>query len=133
MGLRGRPPKYTAEEFATVVDSYFDECERDGTFPDEAGMWLFLGCTDKIARRNMSQEKERGEDERPFTAVLDNAKKRRESWLTRRMVTDNKTAQGCMNALKQEKNGGYIDRPPIQADVKKLVVNMIGVGKDAGK
>ena len=43
------------------------------------------------------------------------------------MVTDNKRAQGCLNALKQKENGGYTDRP-VESGEKTLKVQIMGVG-----
>ena len=60
------------------------------------------------------------------------AKLRRESWLVQRMTGEPKLAQGCLNALKQAKNGGYTDRP-VDDGQKTLVVKLEGVGADAFK
>jgi hypothetical protein len=54
------------------------------------------------------------------------AKLRRESWLARHMVADNKKASGCMNALKQMENGGYMDRNVAQDD-KTLRIKVDGI------
>lgn len=61
-----------------------------------------------------------------FRNAFEYAKCRRESWLTRKMVSDNKAANGCMNALKQKKNGGYTDRP-VESNDKSLTININGV------
>ena len=52
---------------------------------------------------------------------------RRESWLIRKMTSDNKAVQGCLNALKQPQNGGYTDRPREGGEIR-LTINLAGVG-----
>ena len=51
----------------------------------------------------------------------------REAYLLERMVSDNKLAQGSLNALKQPENGGYVDRP-VDNGESKVTINLIGVG-----
>ena len=41
-------------------------------------------------------------------------------------------ATGCMNALKQEKNGGYADKAGAGAE-KRLVIRLEGVGSGAAE
>ena len=55
------------------------------------------------------------------------AKKKRESWLVRRMTRDNKMAAGCMNALSQPINGGYSKKEEKKND-KKIIIDIRGVG-----
>ena len=42
------------------------------------------------------------------------------------MTSDNKRAQGCMNALKQKDNGGYVDKP-VETGARTLTVNVVGI------
>ena len=58
---------------------------------------------------------------------------RSNDWLENHMVTDGRCANGCMNALKQEKNGGYADRSAPEKKQKRFSIVMQGVGKDAAK
>ena len=45
-------------------------------------------------------------------------------------MTESGRATGCMNALKQEKNGGYADKALAQRE-QKLVICLAGVGSGA--
>ena len=47
------------------------------------------------------------------------------------MTSDNKRAQGCLNALKQPQNGGYIDRPQDNGGEIKVTLNLGGVGGES--
>ena len=107
---------YTVEEFGKKIMAYFQECEdvRD-VFPDEAGMLNFLDIED--------EEYEKLKERPGYDKIIRWAKRRRTSWLERQMVTNNKAANGCMNALKQEKNGGYSDRPVERKD-RQLIVKL---------
>ena len=55
----------------------------------------------------------------------------RMDWLENQMVTESGRATGCMNALKQEKNGGYADRAAQAGREQKLVICLAGVGAGA--
>ena len=50
----------------------------------------------------------------------------RESWLARKMTSDNKRAIGCLNALKQPDNGGYIDKA-VDTGERTLTINVAGI------
>lgn len=120
----GRPRLYTAEEFAKAVQAYIDDSEDKGYFPDEAGLILWLKIGETTYR-------EYGERE-GFREVVARARLLRESWLTRKMTAEPKLAQGCLNNLKQPKNGGYIDKPQNDGP-RELTINLVGVGSDAFK
>lgn len=113
-------PKYTPEEFEKRVRLYHRDCEETkNVFPDEAGLLNFLDIED-------DEYNELRSDKRYARAILW-AKRRRTSWLERQMVVNNKAAMGCMNALKQEKNGGYSDRGQQVNTERKLIVKLEGM------
>lgn len=100
---KGGPPLYNDfPAFQKAVNDYFDKCDEEGVFPDEAGMWVFLRIFEEDMERLYAKE-----DGPKYERVMKIAKLRRESWLSRNMVADNKMTTGCANALKEEKNGGY--------------------------
>lgn len=108
MAVKGRPPEYKEPVvLKKAVDRYFASCELTGSFPDFAGMKVALQLYDSDIDAFMSED---NPDREAYREVLENARDRRESWLSRRMVEEPKCANGCMNALKQEKNGGYMDK-----------------------
>lgn len=121
----GRPKKETAEALEGRVLSYFDSCKENGRFPTESGMLLFLGLSGGKAEEYLKDPK--------YADVWDRAKLRRTDWLENQMVTEPKCANGCMNALKQEKNGGYADRTMPENKPRRLTIVMDGVGKNAAK
>ena len=105
---RGRRPQWNDyKKFRQAVDEYFDLCKETDEFPDYAGMLLHLQI-DKEAAAAMCAEG--APDAAEFQRIFNISSMRRESWLARHMVTDNKRATGCMNALKQMENGGYQDK-----------------------
>ncbi len=110
---------YTAEEFDRKIKYYFRDCEESRmVFPDEAGMLNFLDIGD--------DEYEELKQHEEFGKTLLWARRRRTSWLERHMVTNPRSAAGCMNALKQEKNGGYADRAGTGRKESKLIVQLEG-------
>ena len=125
MGKRGPKPGYgTPELLQEAVDKYFIDCEKNGdTFPDYAGMCVFLGLTKK-------RLEDIGNSSDEYFEILETAKLKREMWLSRKMAEDNKKAQGCMNNLKQPQNGGYIDRP-IENKTSEIKINLVGVGGES--
>lgn len=139
METRGRKPTYDSpEKLRAAVLAYFDECDKKNLLPDYPGMVLFLKFKTKksleayadperhLNRCGGDKDKAAAMAEE-YADVLEEAKLRRESYLVRKMVTDNKLAQGCLNALKQKENGGYTDRPA-ESGEKTLKVQIMGVG-----
>lgn len=127
MGKRGPKPRYAEpEDLERAVNEYFDQCEEDGVFPDEAGMRVFLNLSrsrlDALASPPSSdctdsktiQEDYTGENNnynyKKYREILARARDRRESWLARTATSTPKLAQGCLVALRQPSNGGWIDK-----------------------
>lgn len=111
------------------VEAWMAEQEAKGEFPDEAGMKLALkkaGVGPRMLMRYLS-ETENPEHFQEYRDIFEDAKLEREHYLVTRMVKDNKLAQGCLNALKQPANGGYIDRPQETGKVE-LTIKVAGVG-----
>lgn len=129
---RGRRPTYNDyKDFSRRVDAYFDKCAETDEFPDYAGMLIELKI-DKETAAAMCEEGNRDYEE--FRRIFSNAKLRRESWLARHMVADNKKANGCMNALKQEENGGYSDRKMDSGEkTLRVKIDQIAGGMNAMK
>lgn len=115
-------PTYSVEEFDKAVKYYFKDCEETrNVFPDEAGMLNLLDIEDEEFEALKGME--------GYSRVIRWAKRRRTSWLERHMVESNRAANGCMNALKQEKNGGYSDRPQ-EKKGKQLIVKLGILGEN---
>lgn len=127
---RGRRPQYNdVKDFSKAVDDYFAECDNLGVFPDEKGMYVSMKIFEEDLEPLLDPE---NPDAPEYARVLKRAKYRRESWLSRNMVADNKMANGCFNALKQEANGGYADRGVQDKTEKKLkILFPSGIGVEA--
>lgn len=119
----GKSKTERARELRKSIDEYFDERTARGRFPTEAGMLLALGLSEEryAALRR----------ERIFAREFERARLARMDWLENQMVTEGGKASGCMNALKQEKNGGYADRAAAGSREQKLVIELKGVGSGA--
>ena len=119
----GKSKTERARELRKGIDEYFDERTARGRFPTEAGMLLALGLSEEryAALRR----------ERIFAREFVRARLARMDWLENQMVTEGGKASGCMNALKQEKNGGYADRAAAGSREQKLVIELKGVGSGA--
>jgi hypothetical protein len=109
-----------------AVEKYIEDCKDRGMFPDEAGMKLAIGLKDRMLAKYCS-EQDNPEHYQEYRDIFEDAKLEREHFLVQRMTSDNKVAQGCLNALKQPANGGYIDRPPDTGKVE-LTIKVAGVG-----
>lgn len=122
---RGRPPEYnTPKTLRLAVEKYFSACEEAGVFPDFAGMKDTLKLSQKDIDNMICKE---NPDHEEYLYIFEVARDRRESWLARRMVTEPKSANGCMNALKQEKNGGYMDKSA-DKPLQPIKIEIAGVG-----
>jgi hypothetical protein len=129
---RGRKRKIeTVDAFRAAVMQYHKECEEanngEGIFPDPAGLRLFLKKTAGITKADLKAMSE-GDSEfaQGIRDILDEAQDMRESWLARKMTSDNKRAIGCLNALKQPGNGGYIDKA-VDTGERTLTINVAGI------
>jgi len=115
---------YTPEEFKQKMLIYFRDCEEKRlVFPDEAGMLNYLDIED--------EEYEELKSVPEYAKLIRWARRRRTSWLEREMVTGRKGSAGCMNALKQEKNGGYSEKPEGPKE-RKIIVKLEGVKEIGG-
>lgn len=103
----------SAKKLREQIDAYMGVCQNEGIFPDLAGMRLYLDISEKEMLKYCEDE--------TFESVFRYARDCRESWLVRRMTMDNKVTQGCLIALRQPCNGGYVDKPRENTD-KKLVI-----------
>lgn len=125
METRGRPPEYKEPKaLRLAIEKYFAVCDEEGVFPDFAGMKGFLKLSKQDIENMISPENPCHEE---FRYIFEVAQDRRESWLARRMVAEPKTANGCMNALKQEKNGGYMDKSA-DKPLQPIKIEIAGVG-----
>lgn len=116
---------YTVEELKAKILYYFRDCEETRlVFPDEAGMLNFLDIED--------DEYEAMKTEPGYDKLLRWARRRRTSWLERALVSGGKNSSGVVTALKQEKNGGYSDKPQ-ETKERKLIVKIEGVTEIGGK
>ena len=104
------------------IDRYFAQRRAEGRFPTEAGMLLALDLSE--------EEYKKLSEARLFKKEFDRARLARNDWLENQMVTESGRASGCMNALKQEKNGGYADKGAGPRE-QKLVICLSGVGSGA--
>ena len=129
MGKRGPKRKYkSAFDFGKAVNDFFEDCEERGVFPDEAGMFLFLGVRPVTVKR-YCEDPDPVEAER-FEEILENAKLQRESWLNQAMTANPKGSIGYMSLLKQQKNGGYVDKP-VDTSERSLTIVVNNVGGEA--
>ena len=119
-----RPRKETAAQLRERIERYFERRQAEGRFPTEAGMLLELGLSEEKYAAYLADARYRPE--------LERARLRRMDWLENQMVTEPGRATGCMNALKQEKNGGYADKAGARAE-KRLVIRLEGVGSGAAE
>ena len=129
---RGRPKKIpvpaqsvpkpykTPEQLKGKMMKYFEECRaQDDVFPDEAGMRIYLDLGSRSYREYM--------EDPAYELVFDWAKDMRESWAARGLANNPRSAQAFLNILKQEGNGGWIDRKTDKGD-KTITIKTDGVG-----
>lgn len=125
MAKRGPKPLYESPDaLRKKIEEYFKETSDKGEFPDYAGMRLYL----RMSETTIKKYQEEGHDNyEEYRAIFDEARDRRESFLVRRMTKDNKLAQGCLNALKQPANGGYIDRQQDNGGKMEITLKVAGL------
>ena len=118
------------KKFQKAIDDYFEECKADNDrMPDLRGMYVSMGILDEDVEELLADNPHADK----YIRALKFAQYRRESWLSRNMVADNKKSYGCMNALKQEQNGGYTDRPVVDKKQRIEIVLPDGATMDMFK
>jgi hypothetical protein len=129
MAKRGPKPLYESPEaLRKKIEEYFEITEAKGEFPDFAGMRLFLRMSESTVKAYQEEDHDNYEE---YRAIFNEARDRRESFLVRRMTKDNKLAQGCLNALKQPANGGYIDKVQETGGKMELTIKVAGLAGGA--
>ena len=118
----GKSKTQRAHELRERIEAYFRRREEENRFPTEAGLLLSLDLSEEQYEKLLG--------DRLFRREFDRARLARMDWLENHMVTESGRATGCMNALKQEKNGGYADKTPAARE-QKLVIELRGVGSGA--
>ena len=126
----GRPRTFKdADAMRAFVEAWIEERKSMNEFPDEAGMKLAIkkaGVGPRMLAKYLSKT-DNPEHYQEYRDIFEDAKLERESWLVTHMVKDNKLAQGCLNALKQPANGGYIDRP-LDTGKVEVTLKVEGIG-----
>ena len=119
----GKSKTQRAHELRERIEAYFRRREEENRFPTEAGLLLSLDLSEEQYEKLLG--------DRLFRREFDRARLARMDRLENHMVTESGRATGCMNALKQEKNGGYLDRSGQSGREQKLVICLTGVGDGA--
>lgn len=96
-----------------------DKILNSACFPDEAGMRI---------RLDLSHESYRSYQEDPdYEKVFNWAQDMRESYAARRMAADPKSSSAYLAILKQNANGGWVDRKADTGD-RTLTIKSAGLG-----
>ncbi|HIQ78830.1 MAG TPA: hypothetical protein IAB77_06185 [Candidatus Scatomorpha intestinavium] len=103
---------YRKERVSRILREYFDECEREGRYPSEAGLMLRLGVGEEAYRELFERE-----DTAP---MLERARLRRLDWLESRIAKGGAGITGLMNVLKRE--------DAASAEEARLIIRMEGLG-----
>ena len=121
----------TPEDMKRNVERYFAEREAKDEFATFAGMLKFLGISKRTYYRYLEEdngdESMSMEDRRAYRKIFEEAELRREDYLEKKMVSEPRLANGCMNSLKQPQNGGFKDKIEGEIDARITVVTS-GVG-----
>lgn len=117
-------PYATPEELDAKCQEYIGQCKAREVFPDEAGMFVFLGISWDTKTRYENNEEGRYAG---FAEVLGKYQLLRESELSRMMLLDPKLASPCAYLLKQSKNGGYADKQQAEGKANVTVEFKLGI------
>lgn len=102
----------TADALEAKCQKYRNLCKAEETFPDEAGLLLYLGLS-----RDMKNRYESDEDG-GYAEVFKKHAAIRESLLVREIFRNPRGASAYTFLLKQPENGGYGDKQQAENDEK---------------
>ena len=103
------------KEYQAIAQKVID----GACFPDEAGMRIHLNLSHESYLSYL--------DDPQFEKVFNWAQDMRESWAARGLASNPRNAQAFLNILKQEGNGGWVDRKTDKED-KVIEIRAAGVG-----
>jgi len=105
---QGKPPEYTTPlSLRKSIQQYFEDCERDNICPDEAGMMLTLDIVGDEIEKLVGDDNPEAEG---YRRAFKQAELLRESWMVRHAAENPRASSAMAMMLKQDKNGGYIDK-----------------------
>ena len=97
----------TLSELKSGIDKYFNECEAESVFPDEAGMALYLGLERGTLEKWL-------DDDRPYRSgykrAIRDARLRRESVLVRGIYASDRSTSGKIFLSRQGSAGALSDK-----------------------
>ena len=114
-------PDKKAPAFQKKIEDYFQECERDGIYPDEAGLILHLKLDKETYDRYKNNAKGTPAG---YMRYLEDARLRRESIIVRDIYSNEKSPTGKIFLARQPENGGLCDKAP-QTSAKTTVEVLI--------
>ena len=119
----------TLSELKREINRYFNVCEADGVFPDEAGMVLHLGIERGTLEKWLA-------DERPqragFKRAISDARLRRESVLVRGIYASDRATSGKIFLSRQGSAGALSDRTGSDMRSEKVSVEIKISGVEDG-
>ena len=125
--------RYTKEQLEKKIDDCCEWIASNTKPPTRYKICQFLGIsinTLELWERN--EENEKGE--RIYNEYCEPLKKLHsamEDWFLNAAYTNPKAQTISIFALKQPKNGGWIDKPTVDISAKELTVNVKGLGENA--
>ena len=115
------------EELGEKLIGFMDFCTENDMIPTDYQLCKYLGISiDTLERYSREPEKYQG-----YAEQLKKLVTYREDWFLQKANNNPKAATISIFALKQPKNGGYVDKPAISVDAKELKIITDGVGDGA--
>lgn len=111
----GPAPKFSSpEELEAKINEFFQLCEKEGKFPSEAAMCVYLDISRDTLERYMREERD---IDKGFAEPIKKARTRREALLVDEIyAATGKDVTGKIFLSKQPSNGGLSDRHDINAN-----------------
>lgn len=117
----------SAEELGEKILEFMDYCTETDTIPTDYQLCKHLGISiDTLERYTREPDKYKG-----YAEQLKKLVTFREDWFLQQAQRNPKAATISIFALKQAKNGGYVDKPIVNVEAKELKVITDGVGNGA--
>jgi len=124
----------TAKEFGDKVSKFMDYCTENNIYPSDYQLRKYSGIEYSTLYNYITAGRGSEEEDNIYKDYFNEYKKLvqfREDWLLQMAVNDPKRSTIAIFALKQNKNGGWIDKPVVDVTAKELTVNVQGLGNNA--
>ena len=115
------------EKFGEIITNFMEYCTENKIYPSDYQLRIFSNIPYSTLYDYISGKEDKY---KPYSEQYKKLVQFREDYLSQVAMSDPKKTTFAIFALKQNKNGGWIDRPTVDVKAKELTIKTDGLGKN---